>query len=52
MHKLVKPNGVEVEVNDNSLEYALSLGWKKAEEKASAKPKRGRPSGNRTKSDK
>ena len=50
MHKLVKPNGVEVEVNDNSLEYALSLGWKKAEEKA--KPKRGRPSGNGTKSDK
>ena len=29
MHKLVKPNGEEVEVNDNSLEYALSLGWKK-----------------------
>ncbi len=27
MNKLYKPNGKEVEVNDNSLSYALSLGW-------------------------
>ena len=27
MHTLTKPNGTVVEVNDNSLEYALSLGW-------------------------
>jgi len=27
MNKLYKPNGQEVEVNDNSLECALSLGW-------------------------
>lgn len=33
MHKLVKPEGQEVEVNDNSLEYALSLGWKKKKAK-------------------
>ena len=26
---MYKPNGKEVEVNDNSLEYALSLGWTK-----------------------
>lgn len=30
MHTLYKPNGKEVKVNDNSLEYALSLGWTKA----------------------
>lgn len=36
MHKLVKPNGQEIEVNDTSLEYALSLGWKK-KRKAPAK---------------
>ena len=30
MHKLYKKNGTEVEVNDNSLAYALSLGWTKA----------------------
>jgi len=29
MHKLYKPDGQEVEVNDDSLEYALSLGWVK-----------------------
>lgn len=29
MHKLVKQDGQEVSVNDDSLEYALSLGWKK-----------------------
>jgi hypothetical protein len=27
MNKLYKPNGQEVEVNDNSLEAALALGW-------------------------
>ena len=29
MNKLYKPNGKEVEVNDNSLAYALSIGWTK-----------------------
>jgi len=29
MNKLYKPNGVEVTVNDNSLDYALSIGWTK-----------------------
>ena len=27
MNKLYKPNGKEVEVNDNSLKHALSIGW-------------------------
>lgn len=39
MHKLVKPNGQEVEVNDNSLEHALSLGWKKKAAKKAAEKK-------------
>ncbi len=34
MNKLYKPNGKEVEVNDNSLEYALSIGWTKTNPKA------------------
>ncbi len=40
MNKLYKPNGKEVTVNDNSLEYALSLGWndKKPVKKAAKKP--------------
>ncbi len=40
MNKLYKPNGKEVIVNDNSLEYALSLGWndKKPVKKAAKKP--------------
>lgn len=29
MNKLYKPNGKEVEVNDNSLQVALDLGWTK-----------------------
>ena len=29
LHVLVKPNGKEVTVNDNSLSHALSLGWSK-----------------------
>ncbi|MCP4323355.1 MAG: hypothetical protein GY787_16205 [Alteromonadales bacterium] len=33
MNKLYKPCGKEVEVNDNSLEYALSLGWAKTNPK-------------------
>lgn len=32
MHKLKKPNGTIVEVNDRSLEYALSLGWEPVKE--------------------
>lgn len=31
---LVKPSGQEVEVNENSLEFALKLGWKKKEAEA------------------
>ncbi len=40
MNKLYKPCGKEVEVNNNSLEYALSLGWseKKPVKKAPKKP--------------
>jgi hypothetical protein len=38
MHKLKKPNGTEVEVSDSSLEYALSLGWKKVEKPAKKAP--------------
>ena len=35
-HKMIKPSGVELSVDDASLEYALSIGWKikKAEKKA------------------
>ncbi len=29
MHKLYKPNGKPVEVNDQSLQAALDLGWSK-----------------------
>lgn len=29
MNTLYKPSGKKVAVNDNSLEYALSLGWTK-----------------------
>ena len=29
MHKLYKPSGAEVEVNDDSLKFALGLGWSK-----------------------
>lgn len=40
MNKLYKPCGKAVEVNDNSLEYALSIGWtdKKPTKKAEKKP--------------
>jgi len=39
MNKLYKKDGTEVEVNDNSLEYALSVGWtdKKPVKKAAKK---------------
>jgi hypothetical protein len=42
MNKLYKPNGKEVEVNDESLVFALNLGWsekKPAAKKPSPKPK-------------
>jgi hypothetical protein len=47
MHTLIKPSGVKVQVNSESLEYALSLGWKPeteqvTEQVAEAK-RRGRP---------
>jgi hypothetical protein len=35
MKKLYKPSGQEVQVNETSLEYAKSLGWK--EKKPAAK---------------
>jgi len=40
MHKLYKPSGKEINVNDNSLKFALSLGWteKKPAKKATKKP--------------
>jgi hypothetical protein len=37
MHKLVKPNGILVAVNDDSLAYALSLNWKKEAVKVEVK---------------
>ena len=37
MHTLYKPNGTEIQVNDNSLEYALSLGWTKKKPTKKAK---------------
>jgi len=40
MIKLKKPNGKEVEVNETSLDYALSLGWKKAAKKKAAPKKK------------
>lgn len=41
MNKLYKKDGTPVTVNDNSLEYALSLGWAKSDpttKKAAKKP--------------
>lgn len=37
--KWIKPNGSEIEVNDNeaTIEYCTSLGWKKAGEKKEVK---------------
>ena len=35
--KMIKPSGIEVEVNDNSISFAKNLGWKEAGKKASAK---------------
>ena len=37
MHNLVKPNGTLTTVNDKSLAYALSLGWKKQAVKVEVK---------------
>jgi hypothetical protein len=34
MNKLYKPDGTEVTVNDNSLAYALSIGWTKNKPKS------------------
>ena len=42
LHILVRPDGKEVTVNDNSLSHALSLGWVKKnnqDKKPSAKKK-------------
>lgn len=39
MNKLYKPDGTSIEVNDNSLKHALSLGWtKKAPVKVTKRP--------------
>lgn len=52
MIPLIKPSGVKVYVNSESLEYALSLGWKPEVTEPSPEPspepikqevKRGRP---------
>lgn len=43
MNKLYKPNGKEVEVNDNSLEAAAALGWttkKPVKKSAKKQPKK------------
>lgn len=40
MKKLYKPNGQEVEVNENSLAYALSLGWTEKKPAKKAAPKK------------
>jgi len=42
MHKLYKPNGKEVEVNDSSLQAAHDLGWteKKPVKKVAKKSKK------------
>jgi hypothetical protein len=37
MHNLIKPNGTLITVNDDSLAYALSLGWKKEAAKPEVK---------------
>jgi len=41
MNTLYKPDGTKMEVNDNSLSYALSLGWteKKPTKKRAPKKK-------------
>jgi hypothetical protein len=38
MNKLFKPNGKEVQVNDNSLAYALSIGWTVEDPTAKVEP--------------
>jgi hypothetical protein len=47
MHTLIKPSGVKVQVNSESLEYALLLGWKpeaeQVTEQATEAKRRGRP---------
>jgi hypothetical protein len=38
----IKPNGIEIEINENSVPYAKELGWKpkpKAKPKPKPKPK-------------
>jgi len=40
MNKLYKPNGTPVTVNDNSLEYALSIDWTKEDPTAKKAPKK------------
>ena len=42
MNKLYKPDGTIVEVNDASLEYALSIGWTKLDPTAEVKEKTAR----------
>lgn len=40
MNTLYKPNGTKVTVNDNSLSYALSIGWTKEDPTAKPEPKK------------
>ena len=46
MAKWIKPNGKEIEINDNkaTVEYAESLGWKRADEKTPKQKRRSKKS--------
>lgn len=46
MHKLYKPCGKEVQVNDSSLSHALSLGWVKKKPAAKKTTKKASTDGN------
>ena len=38
--KMKKPNGTILDVSENSIPYALSLGWAEVKPKAESKPKK------------
>jgi len=39
MAKWIKPNGKEVEIHENSIEYVKSIGWKPAKKRGPKKDK-------------
>lgn len=45
METWIKPNGTEIEINENSAEFAESIGWvrKSAQVEQEAPKRRGRP---------